>query len=193
MLVNDYLLMIQPSDDVQEKVHVLKKAFAEAYECAQALHSKPHITLLRFMQYGMNEKNIVHKMQVHINKHSSFPVSLKNFGSFPTHTIYVHVETKNKIVEVVKSLKSIQAFLKFDKEHKPHFITEPYILLAKKLLPWQYEKAWLAYSNTAFTASFMVENILLLKRNIAEKHFTIAAKFELLGKKEMALEQVSLF
>lgn len=193
MLVNDYLLIIQPSDDVKAKVNALKRAFAEAYECPQALHSKPHITLLRFMQYGMNERNIIHKMQVYINRHSSFLVSLSNFGSFPTHTIYINVETKNKIVDVVKSLKPVQSFLKYDKEHKPHFITTPHLTLARKLQPWQYEKGWLEYSNTHFTASFMVNNILLLKRNIEQKHYTLAATFELMGKKEMIGKQVSLF
>lgn len=193
MLVNDYLLIIQPSDDVKEKVNALKKAFAEAYECPQALHSKPHITLLRFMQYGMNERNIIHKMQVYINRHFSFLVSLSNFGSFPTHTIYINVETKNKIVDVVKSLKPVQSFLKYDKEHKAHFITTPHLTLARKLQPWQYEKGWLEYNNTHFTASFMVNNILLLKRNIEQKHYTLAATFELMGKKEMIGKQVSLF
>lgn len=193
MLVNDYLLVIQPSNDVKEKTNTIKKQFAEKYECPQALHSKPHITLLRFMQYSMNERNIIHKMQLCINKHSSFMVLLNGFGSFPTHTIYVNVETKNNIVDVVKSLKPTQAFLKYDKEHKPHFITTPHLTIARKLQPWQYEKGWLELSNTPFTASFMVSNILLLKRNIEQKHYTVAATFELLGKKEIIAEQVSLF
>lgn len=193
VVVNDYLLIIQPSNDVKEKVNAHKKSFAEKYECPQALHSKPHLTLLRFMQYGMNERNIVSKLGLLINKHLSFMVSLNNFGSFPTHTIYVNVETKNNIIDLVKSLKPAQAFLKYDKEHKPHFITTPHLTIARKLLPWQYEKGWLELSNTHFNASFMVNDILLLKRNIEQKHYTVAATFELLGKKEMVVEQVSLF
>lgn len=191
--INDYLLIIQPGDDVKEKVNALKKSFAEKYECPQALYSKPHITLLRFMQYGMNERHIIRKMQVYINRHSPFLASLNNFGSFPTHTIYVNVETKNKIVDVVKSLRPVQSFLKFDKEHKAHFITTPHLTLARKLQPWQYEKGWLEYSNTHFAASFMVNHILLLKRNVEQKHYAVAAEFELIGKKEVIGKQVSLF
>lgn len=193
MLVNDYLLIIQPNNDVKEKVNALKKSFAEKYECPQALHSKPHLTLLRFMQYAMNEKNIVRKLESLVNKHSSFMVSLNDFASFPTHTIYVNVETKNNIIDLVKSLKPAQAFLKYDKEHKPHFITTPHLTIARKLLSWQYEKGWLELSNTHFNASFMVNDILLLKRNIEQKHYTVAATFELMGKKEIVVEQVSLF
>lgn len=193
MLVNDYLLVIQPSNDVKEKTNTIKKQFAEKYECPQALHSKPHITLLRFMQYGMNERNIIHKMQLCINKHSSFMISLNGFGSFPAHTIYVNVETKNNIVDVVKSLKPTQAFLKYDKEHKPHFITTPHLTIARKLQPWQYEKGWLELSNTPFTAGFMANEIILLRRNTEGGKYITAAKFDLLGKKEPIAEQVSLF
>ncbi|MCX6208995.1 MAG: 2'-5' RNA ligase family protein [Bacteroidetes bacterium] len=193
MLVNDYLLIIEPSNDVKEKVNALKKSFAEKYECTQALHSKPHLTLLRFMQYDMNERNIVRKLELLVNQYAAFMVLLNDFGSFPTHTIYVNVETKNNIVDLVKSLKPAQAFLKYDKEHKPHFITTPHITITRKLLPWQYEKGWLELSNTHFNTSFMVSNILLLKRNIEQKHYTLAATFELMGKKEVLMEQVSLF
>lgn len=192
-IVNDYLVIIQPSNAAKEKINTLKKEFVQKYQCPQALHSKPHITLLRFMQYEMNETSIIHKLQIHLNKHTPFLVLLNGFGSFPTHTIYVTVETKNNIVDIVHSLKPVQAFLKFDKEHKAHFITTPHVTLAKKLQPWQYEKGWLEYSNTHFTTSFMVNSILLLKRNVEQKHYTIAATFELLGKKELIEKQVSLF
>lgn len=193
VVVNDYLLIIQPSDTVTEKVNAIKKHFAEKYKMPQALQSKPHITLLRFMQYGMNENNILSKLRMLVNKHASFMVSLNGFGSFPTHTIYIHVETMNPIINLVKSLKPAQAFLKYDKEHKPHFITTPHLSIAKKLLPWQFEKSWIELSNTHFKASFMVNNILMLKRNIEQKHYTVAATFELMGKKEMVVEQASLF
>lgn len=192
-MVTEYLLIIQPNSDVQEKVNALKNHFAEKYKCPQALHSKPHITLLKFMQYSMNEKSIVEKLKRCINKHTNFLVSLHNFDSFPTHSIFITVETKNTIIDVVNSLKPTQAFLKFDKEHKPHFITTPHLSIAKKLMPWQYEKGWLEFSHSHFKASFMVNNILLLKRNTEQKYYTVAATFELLGKKEIVAEQVSLF
>ncbi len=34
----------------------------------------------------------------------------------------------------------------------------------EKLKPWQYEKAWLAYSNKHFTGRFIASEMLLLKR-----------------------------
>ena len=103
------------------------------------------------------------------------------------------METKNQIISLVKSLKPVQALLKFDAEHKPHFITEPHLTIARKLLPWQHEKAWLQLSNEFFTGSFMVNHALLLKRNIENKGYSIAAKFLLLNKQVPVTTQVSLF
>ncbi|MFX8766490.1 hypothetical protein ABTM49_19960, partial [Acinetobacter baumannii] len=87
----------------------------------------------------------------------------------------VNVETKNDIVSLVKSLKRVQAYLKFDEEHKPHYITEPHITIASKLVPWQYEQGWLEYSNSEFSAHFMVNKIVLLKRNDSTKKYVMAA------------------
>lgn len=190
---NEYLLIIQPSADVHEKIIQQKKLFAEKYDCPTAIHSKPHITLIKFMQWSMNENRIIHRFNNIIQTAKPFMVSLKNFSSFPTHTIYVNVETKNDIVSLVKSLRPVQAFLKFDDEHKPHYITEPHITIARKLAPWQYEQGWLEYSNREFSAHFIVNNIVLLRRNESTKKYVVAATFSLLNKQEQKFVQANLF
>ena len=193
LLVNEYLLIIQPNEDVKQKINTIKKDFAEKYECPQALYSKPHITLVKFKQYEMNEQKIIHSINNIVCQKAPIQVSINGFESFPTHTIYFNVETKNVIVEIVKSLKPVQAMLKLDKENKPHFITTPHLTLARKLLPWQYEKAWLEYSNTHFTASFIVNDIVLLRRNEITKKYSIAATFSLNNEVKMMAHQTSLF
>jgi hypothetical protein len=65
---------------------------------------------------------------------------------------------------LVTEVKDVQRLMKLDKDHKPHFIDEPFVTIARKLLPWQYEKAWLEYSNKSFTGRFIADGMLLLKR-----------------------------
>ena len=191
--MNEYLLIIQPSVDVTEKVNHIKRDFAAKYECPQAIYSKPHITLISFIQLQMNEQRIIGLMKNIIGRHSSIHITINGFGSFPTHTIYANIETKNSIVDMVKSLKPIQALLKIDKEHKPHYITEPHLTIARKLLPWQYEKGWLEYSNTTFTAGFMATEVLLLRRNVEGGRYTTAASFKMQGLGGFNATQASLF
>ena len=193
LAANDYLLIVQPHEDLYNKIIDIKKQFAEKYDNPMAAFLKPHLTLVKFMQYEMTEKHIVKKLQSIAESSASFKVDLNGFGSFPTHTIYLNVQTKNPIINLVKELKQTQHLLKFDKEHKPHFITEPHISIARKLLPWQYEKGWLEYSNTSFSASFMVNNLILLKRKTGAKGYTVAATFPLLNKQVAVTTQASLF
>ena len=193
LAVNDYLLIAQPHEDLYNKIMAIKKAFAEKYDNPMAAFLKPHLTLVSFMQYEMVEKRIIQKLQSVAERRIPFKVELSGFGSFPTHTIYINVKTKNKIVAVVKEMKEAQHLMKFDKEHKPHFITEPHVSIARKLLPWQYEKGWLEYSNKPFSASFMVDNLVLLKRKVGHKAYSVVATFPLLSKQVGDTTQASLF
>jgi hypothetical protein len=95
---------------------------------------------------------------------------------------------------MVKSFRPIQSLMTLSKDSKPHFITEPhYNSCSKTSLPWQYEKGWLEYSNTNFVASFMVNKVVLLKREVETKKYFIAASFLLESKASTELTQASLF
>lgn len=193
LALHDYLLILQPHEDLYNKIMAIKQSFSAKYDNPMAMYLKPHLTLLRFKQYDMTEKKIVQKLESIAATNAPFKVDLKDFGSFPTHTIYVNVETKNQLVALVKALKQAQHLMKVDNDNKPHFITEPHISVARKLLPWQYEKAWLEYSNTPFSASFMANELLLLKRKADSKGYKIAATLPLLNKQPAVTIQASLF
>ena len=132
--------------------------------------------------YG--EQRIVHRLQLLATAHESFVVELHDFGSLPTHSIYINVTTKTQIGELVKALRPIQHLLKIDKDRKPHFITEPFVTIARKLLPWQYEKGWLELSHTHFSGRFVADHILLLRKREGEKRYQMLRKFTLLNVKE---------
>ena len=191
--INEYLLIIQPHEDLYNKIMGIKKQFAEKYDCLAAIYSKPHITLVNFIQWEMQEKKFVSRLKNIFESTAAFQVSINGFGSFPTHTIYANVQTKNDIVSLVKSIQPAQYLLAFNVKNKAHFITEPHLTITRKLLPWQYEKGWLEYSNTHFAASFMVNEAVLLKRHIDTKKYNVAANFHLLNKPSDMAIQASLF
>jgi hypothetical protein len=67
---------------------------------------------------------------------------------------------------------------KLNDEHKPHFILEPHLTIARKLLPWQYERGWQEYSHKHFTGRFIADAMLLLKRPVRASKYEIARRFE---------------
>lgn len=179
----DYLLVLEPHEALRGEIMQVKKHFGETYDCAASVTGKPNITLVRFTQYEMIEQRIIRRLQMIATEHASFMVELNDFGSFPTHSVFLNVTTKNRIVDLVKSFRPIQHLLKIDKDHKPHFITDPYITIARKLLPWQYEKGWLEMSNTHFSGKFEADHLLLLRKRDGEKRYEMVRKFKLMNEK----------
>ncbi|MDQ6812174.1 MAG: 2'-5' RNA ligase family protein [Bacteroidota bacterium] len=157
-----------------------KKEFAKKFEAPSAEWGKPHITLVKFSQVQMMEERIVNRFKMIAMAMPAFKVELKDFGSMPSHTIYINIDSKAAIQMLVKSLKTAQSLLK-TKEQKAQFIEEPHIGVAHKLLPWQYEKGWLEYSHKHFTGRFIATDMLLLRRREGQKSYQPVQKFEFLN------------
>jgi len=105
-------------------------------------------------------------------------IELKDYGSFPSHTIYINITSKVQVQSLVKQIRTeTQRLMKLNEENKPHFILEPHLTIARRLLPWQYEKGWLEYSHKNFTGRFIADAMLLLKRPAGELKYEIAQRF----------------
>ena len=177
LATNEYLLILNPHEELRNKVQQVKKEFYESYQAPTALGGKPHVTIVRFTQLALMEERIVQRLRTIAMGYCPFKVELKDFGSFPSHSIFINVTSKLPIRGLVNEIKDIQRLMKLDKDHKPHFIDEPYLPIARKLLPWQYEKGWLEYSHKSFTGRFVADAMLLLKRREGELSWQIAERF----------------
>lgn len=176
-LVNEYSIVLQPHEELSNTIMQEKKEFAEKFECPEALYIKPRVTLVYFKQHELMEPHIVRQVKNITDALSSFKVELKGFGSFPSHTIYINITSKVQIMDIVKELRASQKLMKLDDENKPHFLTEPHIIIARKLLPWQYEKGWLEFEHKHFHGRFIADHVLLLKRKEGTKAYQVAGKF----------------
>ncbi len=177
--VNEYLLVLNPHKELSEKIMKVKEEFAEKYQSEHARWGKSQITLANFVQYTMMEERIINRLQNVAMAHYPFKVELKDFGSFPSHTIYINVTSKVPVQSLVKLVRTeTQRLMKLNDDNKPHFILEPHITIARKLKPWQYEKGWLEYSNKNFSGRFIADSMILLKRPVGEMKYQIASRFE---------------
>lgn len=175
----EFLLVLQPHEELRNRIMAVKKEFADAYDCPAAAFSKPHITLANFVQYAMMEQRLLNRLKIIAMGLPPIKVELKNFGSFPSHTIYINITSKVPIVNMVKQLRQAQALMKISNDLKPHFMTEPHLTVARKLQPWQYEKGWLEYEHKHFSGRFIADQLLLLKRRVGDKAYQVAARFNL--------------
>lgn len=191
--IYEYLLVLNPPEELWNKIQNVKKEFAEKFQAPVAAFTKPHITLVNFVALGIMEEKIVHRLQVTAMGVTPFKLELRNYGSFPTHSIFINVVSKLPIQALVKQLKEAQRLMKLNNENKPHFMDEPHLTICRKLKPWQYEQGWLEYSHRQFTGRFIADSMLLIKREAGTKTgFQIIKRFDFLNL-PVTTKQGSLF
>ncbi len=176
--VYEYLLVLSPHEELWDRIMKVKESFADTYKSDHARWGKPHITLVNFLQHAMMEDRILHRLQAVAMGFPPFKVELKDFGSFPSHTIYINVASKLSVKQLVKTVRTeTQRLMKLNDDNKPHFITEPHLTIARMLKPWQYEKGWLEYSGKHFTGRFIADGMTLLRRSEGELRYHVVCKF----------------
>ena len=177
--VYEYLLVLNPHEELRNKITAVKTDFYNSYQAETAKWGKPHLTLVNFLQYGLREDRIINRLKVIAMGYNTVKVELKDYGSFPAHTIYINVTSKVPIQNLIKQIRTeTQRLMKLNDDNKPHFIMEPHMTIARRLLPWQYEKGWLEYSHKHFTGRFIADGMLLLKRPVGELKYQIVQRFE---------------
>ncbi|MEI7734388.1 MAG: 2'-5' RNA ligase family protein [Ferruginibacter sp.] len=177
--VYEYLLVLNPHEELRNKIMAIKEAFFTAYQAETAKWGKPYLTLVSFVQYELIEERIINRLKLIAMGFHPVKIELKDYGSFPAHTIYINVTSKVPIQNLIKQIRTeAQKLMKLNDDNKPHFIMEPHITIARRLLPWQYEKGWLEYSHKHFTGRFIADAMLLLKRPVGEMKYEIAQRFE---------------
>ena len=177
--VYEYLLVLNPHEELRNRIIAAKTDFFNSYQAETAKWGKPHLTLVNFVQYQMLEERIINRLKIIAMGYHPLKIELKDFGSFPAHTIYINVTSKIPIQNLVKQIRTnAQKLIKLNNDNTPHFMLEPHITIARKLLPWQYEKGWLEYSHKHFTAKFIADGMLLLKRPVGQLKYEIVQRFQ---------------
>jgi len=192
--IYEYLLVLNPHEELRNKIMAVKNEFYEKYQAETARWGKPHITLVNFVQYEMMEDRIVNHLKTIAMGFQPVKIELKDYGSFPSHTIYINITSKVPVQSLVKQIRTeTQRLMKLNDDNKPHFILEPHLTIARKLLPWQYEKGWLEYSHRHFTGRFIADAMLLLKRPVGELKYEIARRLEFQNLSVATTKQGDLF
>ena len=180
--VYEYSLVLNPHEELRNRIMEVRKDFNKEFNTTTKMGSKPNLALITFINYEMFEERIINRLKTIALGYPPFKIELKDFGSFPSHTIFINVISKVPIQNLVKEIRSqTQRLMTLNDENKPHFILEPYIAIGRKLKPWQYEKGWLQYSNKHFTSRFIADAMLLLKRENGTLAWQIAERFEFMN------------
>ncbi len=177
--VYEYLLVLDLQKELWERIVKIKEEFSENYKSDHARWGQPQIALVNFLQYGMMEERLINRLRIVAMATTPFKAELRDFGSFPSHTLFINVVSKVPVQGLVKNIRhEAQRLMKLNDDNKPYFIMEPHITIAGKLQPWQYEKGWMEYSNKSFTGRFIADTMLMLKRPVGEMKYKVVQRFK---------------
>jgi len=161
----EYLLVVHPAKEVFEQLKQEKEEFSATYDVSIAKKTLPHITIANFLAKEAMEEIIIKWMHKIISSHQNFDVMLNNFSSFPSSkTIYARVQDHEPFKQLAASLKVIDNYIKDNGLPHAFISAYPHVTIARSLQQSIYEKAITDYSRKTFNASFIVDELVLLKR-----------------------------
>ncbi|MEP7229496.1 MAG: 2'-5' RNA ligase family protein [Ginsengibacter sp.] len=160
----EYLLVARPDTVVNEKVIAEQQLFYDDYKQKAAVEIKPHINIASFFAKEEMEETFLRWMQRICNKQESFIVTLNNYGGFPPDTIYLRIQNETPFRQLAKELKVINAYVSSG-SCPPMLLTHrPHVSIAGKLPGEVFSKALTQYAHKSFHESFLVKELLLMKR-----------------------------
>jgi 2'-5' RNA ligase len=165
----DYLLVAHPDERVNEKIKEEKQFFYLNYGQKTTVQTKSHITIASFLAKERMEETLTRWIQNICNLHCGFEVTLNNFSGFPPHAVYLRVQDPKPFKKLTNALKILDNFIQTNDCPPLHPATKPHLTIAKGLPGDVYEKAIKEYAGRTFHDSFMVDKLVLLKRDAQYK------------------------
>lgn len=163
-----YLLLVSPSQTVKTNVMKEKENFFSLCKQAISVNSSPHITVALFTADGRVEEALIAAMQSACNKQQKFWVKLCDFGGFDPSVIYIKIQDHQPFFELAGNLTVINKYLY---NSSTHLVTQPHMTVARGIPHPVYTRTVDGYLNRSFSDSFLVHQLLLLKRRHEEESY----------------------
>ncbi|HKH62273.1 MAG TPA: 2'-5' RNA ligase family protein [Flavitalea sp.] len=163
--LSEYLLVARPDPNVCDKVRQEKQLFFDTYKQGVALQNPPHIKIANFHANEAMEETVIRWIQRICSQYKSFPVTLNNYSGFPSHTIYVRIQDHAPFKQLADQLAVIDEYVQSNGYPQARLVYRPHVTIANGLGNKVYDWAMSDYSQKTFHETFMMEELILLKRN----------------------------
>ncbi|MEP7163396.1 MAG: hypothetical protein ABI741_01815 [Ferruginibacter sp.] len=175
--VYEYLLVIDVPEDLRVQVENERKELAKKYNIVQPQTGRANVSLARFSAMKMAEDRIIQKLQTIAMNEKPFVINLQDFGGYPMHAIFINIANQQRVLQLIKNLKQARRLMKGGGED-PYFLHDPTIALAGRIEKEKYTEAIKEYQHLKFSARFLADSFLLVKRGRDEKKYQVVKRFE---------------
>lgn len=189
--VNDYQLIIRPAEALRNRIEQVRQQLQQAIPVQPGQLGYNHMLIATFKQFAQAEQRLCTRLRHIFSALSPFKCALHNFQVLPSHTIFMPLVPSTPLTQLIRQVRQQQYLLKAPRQDA--FITElPKIVLFQKLQPGQFETLWPMLAGRQLNRSWLVQDLLLLRKRPHERHWQILESMPLLNMPVMAT-QASLF
>ena len=175
---NLYFIALVPGEELREKVRMIKERIRAEYNAGHALKSPAHITLqMPFKRSGADEQTIIDTLSLFAAGEAAFDIHLDGFGCFAPRVIFIRLSNPEPVIGLHRRLKPLLLDSLGFAESEIMKSVQPHMTVATRDLTKQaFAEAWPAYQDKAFTGSFSVGSLFIMKHN--GRHWDVFREFE---------------
>jgi 2'-5' RNA ligase len=175
-----YFLALVASEEINKEVLKWKQFMKEHFECAVALRSPAHITLIPpFWMEERLEQDMAKAIHSFSQQQDPFEIRLKNFAAFKPKVIYVGVVASKALLYLHSQLQEnlIETRLfPIKKEMRPY---HPHLSIATRDLHKKaFNEAWNIFKEKKYEASWLTNGISLLRHDQKKWEVTFTSQFK---------------
>jgi 2'-5' RNA ligase len=160
---------------MRNKIGRVQEQWKKQYSLVPGQWGFPHIVVARFSQYTAMEERVVSRLRYTCLPLRPFRLQAQGYRSWPSHSIGLQVSAPQAFTDMMRSLRQLGRMMKAPQQ-SPYFTPEPWVTMAMRLKPWQYEAAWGTWQHHHFSGSFVADGLLLLRRREGERGWQIVQR-----------------
>lgn len=157
--LNDYRLILDLPTPIRQKVAEVKIEFDQSYKGLVIAAGPPLIYLASFALRESREAALVAALDQVALTSMPFKMQLKHFGHIQADEIFIAVADEAPLKRLREPLS-----VALEGTGELHINSLPRVTLARRLQPFQFAQSWRRYEKKSFSATFVVDEMLLLKR-----------------------------
>ena len=162
--LREYRLVVYPDTAVYNKLMAVKHRFYDHYRLEETVGVFPHINVAGFHATEGMEETLIRWIQRICSRVRSFPVHLNNYNGIPNHTIYLRVQNQQPFKQLGRDLQAINDYVR-SSSGRSAWLNHPHLSVAGDLAEEVFLKAMASFSRKTFHASFMANELVLLRRD----------------------------
>lgn len=162
-----YFIALVAPKEINDDMLKWKQFMKERFECAVALRSPAHITLIPPFWMDEHLEQDIEKAMHSFSKHQDpFDIRLENFGAFKPRVIYVDVVLSAKLTDLHAQFQEHMmetGLFPINMDPRPY---HPHVTIATRDLNKKaFNEAWNIFQEKKYEASWVTRGISLLRHD----------------------------